>query len=174
MVRSLRAGNEIAYATLFHEHYRPLSVFANKYLNDLDSSKELVQDLFVSMYENRKSLIINTSLKSYLYQAIKNRCLNHLKKIDVRREYQKQAAQNGESGESLEDQILLNELEHEIFKIIAQLSSKCQEVFTMSRVNGLRNQEIAAKLDISVRTVETHISNALKILREKLGDEHKI
>lgn len=140
---------------------------------DLDSSRELVQDLFVSIYENRKSLMITTSLRSYLYQAVRNRCLNHLRKIDVRREFQKQAVKNGESDESLEDQILANELEHEIFQIISKLPSKCQEVFNMSRINGMRNQEISDKLDISIRTVETHISNALKVLREKLGAEYK-
>jgi RNA polymerase sigma-70 factor (ECF subfamily) len=173
MVKRLRAGNELAFATLFHEHYRPLTVFANKYLKDLDASRELVQDMFVTIYENRKSLIITTSLKSYLYQSVRNRCLNHLKKTDVRRAYQKRTAQNGEFSESLEEQILANELEHEIFQIISQLPSKCQEVFKMSRINGMRNQEISAKLEISIRTVETHISNALRILREKLGSEYR-
>jgi RNA polymerase sigma-70 factor (ECF subfamily) len=172
MLESLRAGNERAYAKLFKEYYRPLTIFANKYLKDLDSSKELVQDLFVSIYENRKNQVITTSLKSYLYQSVRNRCLNQLKKEEVRRDYQKQAKQFGASNDILEDQILANELEHEIFRIISQLTPKCREVFTMSRVKGKGNPEIARKLEISIRTVETHISNALKALRQQLGDEY--
>ena len=172
MVKSLKAGNENAYAKLFHEYYRPLTVFANKYLNDIESSKELVQDLFVSIYEKRKSILITTSLKTYLYQAARNRCLNQIKKNNIRRDYLKQADQNANSTESLEEQILANELEYEIFRIISQLSPKCQEVFTLSRVKGIKNQEIAGTLDISPRTVETHISNALKTLREKLGSKY--
>jgi len=172
MVKSLRSGNEKAYTLLFHEYYRPLTVFANKYLNDLESSKELVQDLFVYLYEKRKSLVVTTSLRSYLYQSVRNRCLNQLNKNDVRREFQKQALQNQDSDESLEKQIMANELEHEIFRIVSQLSSKCREVFIMSRTKGLKNQEIAEKLHISIRTVETHISKALKTLRESLGSEY--
>jgi RNA polymerase sigma-70 factor (ECF subfamily) len=172
MVESLRAGKEKAYAKLFEEYYRPLAVFANKYLNDLESSKELVQDLFVSIYENRKTQVITTSLRSYLYQSVRNRCLNQLKKEGVRREYEKNARQSGTSNDSLEDQIHANELEHQIFQILSRLSPKGREVFIMSRVDGLRNQEIAHKLEISIRTVETHISNVLKELRQRLGEEY--
>lgn len=173
MVKSLRAGHEHAYAKVFFEHYRPLTIFALKYVNDMDTAKELVQDLFASIYENRKSLIITTSLRSYLYQAIKNRCLNHLKKDSVRRHYREQVKEQRNPIESLEDQILANELEHRIFLLISKLSAKCQEVFIMSRVKGLKNREIADKLDISIRTVETHISYALRLLRENLGSEYK-
>lgn len=172
MVESLRAGKEKAYAKLFQEYYRPLAVFANKYLKDLDSSKELVQDLFVSLYENRRTQVITTSLKSYLYQSVRNRCLNQLKKEEVRRDYQKQAQQSGASNDSLEDQIHANELEHQIFRILKQLSPKCREVFIMSRVKGIKNQEIADKLEISIRTVEKHISNGIKELRQQLGEEY--
>ena len=173
MVKSLRAGHEHAYAKLFFEYYRPLSIFALKYVYDLDTARELVQDLFVSIYENRKSLIIATSIRSYLYQAVKNRCLNHLKKASVRRQYREQNKENLNPVESLEDQIQANELEHRIFLLISQLTAKCQEVFLLSRVKGLKNKEIAAKLGISIRTVETHISYALRFLREKLGSDYK-
>jgi len=171
MVNGLRAGQESTYAQLFHEYYRPLTVFAYKYVNDLDSARELVQDLFVSIYENRKSLMITSSLKAYLYRSVRNRALNHLKRIKVGKQHLEQIAQELNSSESLEELILENELEHRIFQIISSLSPKCQEVFKMSRVHGIKNQDIAARLEISVRTVETHISNALKILREKLGEE---
>ena len=72
MVKGLRAGRESTYAQLFNEYYRPLTVFANKYVSDMESARELVQAFFVSIYENRKALLITTSLKSYLYQSVRN------------------------------------------------------------------------------------------------------
>ena len=80
MIRSLRSGRESAYDKLFRDYYRPLSVFAVKYVTDLDLAREIVQNLFVHLYENRSSLVITTSLESYLYQSIRNRCLNQAKK----------------------------------------------------------------------------------------------
>lgn len=170
IIKGIRAGRESAYAILFDEYYRPLSVFATKYISDLETAKEIVQDLFVSIYENRRSVLITTSLKSYLFQSVRNRCLNHLKHLQVERKHLAQVANEQESSEDLETRIMETELEHRIYKIVSELPPKCQEIFRMSRVNGMKNKEIAKRLDISIRTVETQISNALKVLRKKLGE----
>jgi len=80
---------------------------------------------------------------------------------------------NQESSENLDAIIEKSELEARIFQIVSELPPRCQEVFKKSRVNGMKNIEIAELLDISIRTVETQISNALKVLREKLGKDYK-
>ncbi len=170
MIRSLRSGRESAYDKLFRDYYRPLSVFAVKYVSDLDLAREIVQNLFVHLYENRSSLVITTSLESYLYQSVRNRCLNQIKQRKTQKEHLENYSLDQEGSEDMEAIIREKELEHAIFKIVDSLSSQRQNVFIMSRVNGLSNSEIAGKLNISKRTVETHISHALKILREKLGD----
>jgi len=170
MIRSLRSGQESAYDKLFRDYYRPLSVFAVKYVSDLDLAREIVQNLFVHLYENRSSLVITTSLESYLYQSVRNRCLNQIKQRKTQKEHLANYNSEQDGAEDLEATIRENELEHTIFKIIDSLPSQRKNVFMMSRVNGLSNSEIAEKLNISKRTVETHISHALKILREKLGD----
>jgi len=170
MIRSLRSGRESAYDKLFRDYYRPLSVFAVRYVSDLDLAREIVQNLFVHLYENRSSLVITTSLESYLYQSVRNRCLNQIKQRKTQKEHLANYNSEQDGAEDLEATIRKNELEHTIFKIIDSLPSQRQNVFMMSRVNGLSNSEIAEKLNISKRTVETHISHALKILREKLGD----
>jgi len=172
MIHGIRTGRENAYARLFNEYYRPLSVFASTYINDLESAKEIVQDLFVYLYENRKSLVITTSLKSYLFQSVRNRCLNYIKHLKVERKHHQQIAHDEQSTEDLHAKIAETELEYRIFQIVSKLPPKCQEVFQMRRVNGIKNKEIADLLHISIRTVETQISNALKVLREKLGDEY--
>jgi RNA polymerase sigma-70 factor (ECF subfamily) len=71
MIKGLRSGRESAYEQLFKEYYKPLTVFATGYLENLESGKEIVQELFVSLYEKRKKLVITTSLKSYLYRSVK-------------------------------------------------------------------------------------------------------
>ena len=172
MIKGIRAGKESTYALLFDHFYRPLSVFASTYINDLDAAKEIVQDLFVYIFENRKSLVITTSLKSYLFQSVRNRCMNHIKHLQVERRHHHQIAFDQESFEDLHAKIAETELEHRIFQIASEMPPKCQEIFRMSRVNGIKNKEIADQLNISIRTVETQISNALKALREKLGDEY--
>ena len=174
MIHGIRTGRENAYARLFNEYYRPLSIFASTYINDLESAKEIVQDLFVYLYENRKSLVITTSLKSYLFQSVRNRCLNHIKHLQVERKHLDQIAHDPQSTEDLHAKIAETELEYRIFQIVSELPPKCREIFQMSRVKGKKNKEIADLLQISVRTVETQISNALKVLREKLGDEFSI
>jgi RNA polymerase sigma-70 factor (ECF subfamily) len=169
IINGIRAGRESTYAQLFDEYYRPLSIFACKYVGDIENSCEIVQDFFVSLYENRRSLVITTSFRSYLYQAVRNRCLNHLKHNKIREKYLDQAMQVNEATDDIEARIEETELENRIFLIISELPAKCQEIFKMSRVDGLKNAEIATKLSISVRTVETQISRALKVLRDRLG-----
>lgn len=171
MIKGIRAGRESSYARLFDMYYRPLSVFAVKYVNDLDIAKEIVQDFFVHLYENRESLVISTSLQSYLYQSVRNRSLNHIKHQQVQKKHLDHLSHSQDTTEELEEIIRVNELEHRIFQIISELPPRCREIFQMSRVNGKPNKEIAKQLGISIRTVETQISNALKALRKKLGED---
>jgi len=168
MIKGLRSGRESAYEQLFKEYYKPLSVFASGYLEDLESGKETVQDLFVYLYEKRKTLVITTSIKSYLYQSVRNRCLNQIKHQQVRKMHQDRMKPDMQESENLEDKIRETELEHMVSKVVDQLPPQCKRIFTMSRVSGRSNSEIAEQLKITKRTVETQISNALKVLREKL------
>jgi RNA polymerase sigma-70 factor (ECF subfamily) len=168
IITGLKTGSENAYRHLFESYYTVLSVFAYKYVNDLETAKELVQDLFVHLFENRDALGINTSLKSYLYKSVRNRCLNHLKhqKINKRHlDIMNPATTENEDPESIYRE---TELEHRIFQIVSGLPPKCRDIFIMSRVEGKNNGEIAASLHISIRTVETQISKALKTLRKRL------
>jgi len=168
MIKGLRSGRESAYEQLFKDFYQPLSVFAHGYVQDLETGKEIVQDLFVHLYEKRKTLVITTSIKSYLYQSVRNRCLNHIKQHQVQKMHHDRMKPELEESENLEDKIRETELEHLVSKIVDQLPPQCKRIFNMSRVSGFSNGEIAEQLEISKRTVETQISNALKVLREKL------
>jgi RNA polymerase sigma-70 factor (ECF subfamily) len=159
---------------MFEKYYSNLVVFAKKYLTDLDLSKGLVQDFFVKFYEKKDDIEIKTSLKSYLYQSVRNTCLNYIEKKKI----QKRHHINIEySASELSDEVLEKmdetELEAEIFRIVEGLPEQCKRIFLRSRIDLKKNQEIADELNISKRTVETQISKALKTLRQKLASHFK-
>jgi len=168
IIEGIRAGRESTFRELFADYYRPLSVFALKYTGDLETAKEIVQELFVHLYQSRNTLLVSSSLKSYLFQAVRNRCLNHIKQNQTRRKHLDEYHAEQDLSFDMEARIRETELEHHIFKIVESLPPQCRNIFTLSRVKGLSNGEIAEKLQISKRTVETQISNALKTLRTKL------
>ncbi|PZX11380.1 RNA polymerase sigma-70 factor (ECF subfamily) [Breznakibacter xylanolyticus] len=171
LIDGLARGDHGAYEALFMAYYTPLVVFAVRMVDDEDTARELVQDIFVSFYERNTVLSIHTSLKSHLYQSVRNRCLNHLKREKLLRTHHQHIFDDTKESESyFENAVETSELQQRLYHIIAQLPDKCKEVFEMSRFEGFTNQEIADKLAISKRTVETQISKALKFLRDNLSD----
>lgn len=169
LLRRLKEGHEAAYERLFKEYYQMLTLYANKYLEDIELAKETVQDLFVGIYEKRTNLDINSSLKSYLFRSVHNRCINQINSGKVRTKYAKQVIAYAEKGrDSVHESMCHAELEEALHQAISELPPKCQKIFTMNRFEGLSNSQIADELALSKRTVETQISKALKILREKL------
>ena len=169
LIRQLKSGHEAAYELLFREYYKILTVFANKYLTDLEAAREIVQDLFVNLYEKRENLEINSSLKSYLFRSVHNRCINQINALKIRSQYAEQAGYYADIQEnSLENEVNKTELEQALYQAISELPPKCRIIFKMNRFEGLSNSEIADKLTLSKRTVETQISKALKTLKVKL------
>ena len=170
IVEGLRTGVESAYRQLFDQYYQRLVVFACKYLEDPEPARDIVQELFLDLYESRQSISIQTSLKSYLYSAVKNRCLNQVMHQQVKEKYRKMR-RSGEvtvSNPDFEKIMDAVELEARIYEIVSKLPGRCRQIYMMSRVDGKRNREIADELNLSIRTVETQISKALKSLRDSL------
>ncbi len=170
IIDGLQAGRESAYRQLFETYYPQLVVFACKYLQDLEASRDIVQECFLHIYESRQTIAIQTSLKAYIFSAVRNRCLNHAKHRKVREKYRHSIqAEGNPADQDLEGMIDAVELEARIYEIVSALPDKCRQIFIMSRIDGKKNQEIATVLNISIRTVETQISKAIKSLREKLS-----
>ena len=169
LLKKLRLGDERAYEYLFKTYYEQLVLFAVKYVHDIELAKELVQDLIVSLFEKRSQLDITLSLKSYLYSAVRNRCLNCLNSEKIKGKYEDFVKQHANSKtDAVEEEINHNEMEVALMGAIDKLPPKCKAIFNMNRMEGLSNTEIAEKLNISKRTVETQISKALKILRSEM------
>jgi RNA polymerase sigma-70 factor (family 1) len=173
VIQKLRSGDEKFYKSVYYEYYPVLTYFANKYVNDLEVAKEIVQDFFVKLYEKRFSLSIETSFKSYLYKSIYNSCINYLNQVVVREQHHRQIKNlTYEQTVLSEEEIYMVELEKKIYHEIEQLPAQCKRIFKMNRFDGLSNSEIAARLKLSKRTIETQISKALRILRKNISDEY--
>ena len=165
----LKTGDVRLYESLFREYYRPLVVYAMKYVKDADVAKEIVQEFFVRLFEKRNSLVIDTSLKSYFYRSVFNSCINYISHMEMRSRHIRNMAVLSEN-EFSDNQVAVIELQNRIVDSIEKMPDQCRRIFKMNRFEGLRNEQIAVALGISKRTVETQISKALKILRKKLAD----
>jgi RNA polymerase sigma-70 factor (ECF subfamily) len=164
------SNDNAAFERLFKQYYAQLVVYACKYVSDIDIAREIVQDFFVRLFEKRQALSIDISVKSYLYRSVYNCCINYINQRNIQDKHLKNIDLDRNDEENLENEINTLELQQRIHEIINNLPARCQIIFRMNRLEGLRNEEIAEKLQLSKRTVETQISKALKILRRKLAD----
>ncbi|MFV0378029.1 MAG: RNA polymerase sigma-70 factor [Mangrovibacterium sp.] len=165
----LLGDDEQAFSELFHRYYSVLCAFVFRYLGDEAATEELVQELFVRMWEKRKQLTIQTSVKSYLYRAVKNELINRKNHEKVEQKYRK-LLQQDEIELGAEQVLPEPGLMRKIEASIESLPPKRKEIFRLSREKGLSYREIAEQLGISVKTVEAQMGQALKQLREDLKD----
>lgn len=164
-------NRDLLYEEMFKTYFSPLCYFAQKYVADFDSCKEIVHKVFVGIWEKRDGFDFDKSPKSYLFSAVYNRCMNHIRDqkrllVNNSQELTEEIADHQAYSGNME----ASELEGQIWKVINSLPDKCKEVFILNRFKKKKYSEIAVQLDISVKTVETHMSKALKILRDNLKD----
>lgn len=156
------------FESLFHEHYKSLCRFATGMLKSAEDAEEIVQDVFVKCWEKRESIEAG-SWKSYLYRAVYNAALNAIKHQKVRMAYaQEAAATEQEHQGSFEENFHANELGQKVEQAIATLPEQCRKVFVMSRFEEKKYKDIAAEMNISIKTVENQMGKALRVLREHL------
>lgn len=152
----------------FKCYYRPLNLYALHYLQDVDSAEDVVQECFVALWEKLHSDAEISHLKAYLYQMVRNRCIDHLKQANVTDDRIDAA---GLANSVIDDEYQEgSETEARLWTAIDSLPEKCREALLLSKRDGLKYQEIAARMGISVNTVENHINKALKVLRTKAKD----
>ncbi|MDR6197957.1 RNA polymerase sigma-70 factor [Siphonobacter sp. SORGH_AS_0500] len=170
-LEAIRTGNERTFELLFRQQYSPLCQYGFSFLKDWDDAEEVVQAMFLAFWEKRDSLVITTSLKSYLYRAVHNRCLNRIKHLSVQAEYQSYVQADGSDVyQSPVQELMASELDIQLQRAIERLPEQCRLIFMMSRFEELKYQEIADQLGLSIKTVENQIGKALRILRTELAD----
>lgn len=168
LVESIKNSNQGVFELVFNFYYSGLVVFADRMIKNTAVSEDIVQSVFLKLWETRETIEIR-SLRSYFVQCVKNKCIDHIRNQQVKNRFDAHYAET-EVVIAEEDLWTKNEISHLLDVAIADLPPRCREVFWMSRYENLKIAEIADKLNISKRTVETQISNALKILRVKLID----
>jgi RNA polymerase sigma-70 factor (ECF subfamily) len=169
LLARLRRGDEGAFDAVFRAYYGALVGLAEGMLRHRAVAEEVVQDVMLELWRRRETLAVEESLRAYLFQATRNRALNHLRHRKV--EHRGEPHARGESVTPAAADALLAEEEIDVAvrRAVAGLPDRCREVFELSRVHGLTYAEIARTLGISVKTVEAQMGKALKVLREKLG-----
>ncbi|MDP4289890.1 MAG: RNA polymerase sigma-70 factor [Bacteroidota bacterium] len=170
-------GDREAFDALFKQFYPRLTAYACLFLDD-GVAEDVVQDLFLYLWEKSDYIDIRFSLEAYLFKAVYLRCLNQLKQIKTRDSHHKligihlqqleKQLFDPETNESIR-KLYMKELEADINAAIDSLPEKCREVFKLSYLFDLKNKEISEVMDISISTVENHVYNALKVLRKKLS-----
>lgn len=174
----LLEGDQKALEQLFAIYFPRLNDFASKVVKDDVISQDIVQEVFVKIWEKR-SEIEPINFEAFLFRLVRNRCIDYIKHLKVINN-RMQEIQISSKYEELyridfvgdEPYILIEqELKQKIEKTIASLPERCREVFIMSRINGLKNKEIAEKLEINIKNVERHLSRALQAFRENFTDE---
>jgi len=162
---------EVSFEFIFKSSFKGLCYFAQRYVKDLDTAKEIVQEAFINLWEKRDSIDLSKSVNSYLTTTIYNRSLNYLrdnKKFnkDILTFENLYSFNNQDTG----DKLVAAEINLKINKAIEELPEKCREVFHLSRFENLKYRQIANKLNISIKTVETQMSKALQHMRIRLVD----
>lgn len=162
---------EIEFEALFRQHFKSLYAYACGMLRDEVMAEEMVQNVFCKLWEKGADLKIQQSITAYLYRAVYHECLNYIRHLKVRAAHQSFVKHHqspvGDSGGA---RVQLRELQVKLEAAMKKLPEKCRVVFQLSRFEELRYQEIADRLQISVKTVENQMGKALRILRSELAD----
>ncbi|HJZ40254.1 MAG TPA: RNA polymerase sigma-70 factor [Bacteroidales bacterium] len=182
-LEGIRRGDEDMFEKAFHGYFEKICCFAGDYVTDREVAREIAQEAFIKLWELRATLEDGSDIPALLFTIARNYALNHLKHLTIREKYRNYSERNYVESQlnliALSDmqveQIFGSDMQMKINKAIDDLPEKCKEVFMMSRNFAMSYKEIAEQLNISVRTVENHIAEALKRLRAKInpGQSHK-
>jgi len=164
----LAAGDHDAFESLFREYHAALCAFADRIVAAPDVAEEIVQDVFASLWRTRSSLRITTSLRAYLYTAVRNRALNHARRSVTESALDTAAASRAASGREPDAVAQAGETASLVASAIASLPPRCREVITLRWVHGLSHSEIAQAMGVSPKAVENQITRGLRALRSLL------
>lgn len=170
LILLLREGDEKSFEKVYREYYKGLCAFASRYVTDTDECEEIVQDVMMWLWENRSTLLPEIPVKSLLFTIVKNKCLNRISHLQVKRRVHEELFARFEEQFDDPDLYLESELMSLLDKAIEALPPDYRVAFTMNRFEHCTYAEIAEKMHVSPKTIAYRISQALKILREDLKD----
>jgi RNA polymerase sigma-70 factor (ECF subfamily) len=161
-----------SFKIIYRHYYNPLLFFARKFLSNLNEAEEVLSEVFLKLWNKRKDITINSSFQSFLYASVRNKCLDFIRKNSNRKFESQESASHLISDTTSPDDLMDSaDLFYRIEAEIESLPEKRKEIFKMSRNEGLKYNEIAERLGVSIKTVETQMGRSLKHLRTKFADE---
>lgn len=172
-------GDSITFSSVFERYKQPYILFAYSYIRNMDDSEDIYMDVMLHFWENRNNLPENVHIPSYLLTAVKNRTLNYLRKQQATSDMHDRLSDHNRQElkfristlEACEPKRLFtNEIKQIINRTLNNLPQQTRLIFLMSRYENKTNKEIARELDVNIKTVEYHISKALRVLRTNLKD----
>jgi RNA polymerase sigma-70 factor (ECF subfamily) len=163
--------DKASFESLFRSEFKGLCFFALQYTRDQDTAREITQEAFISLWEKRASIDLSKPVKTYLSTTVRNKCLNWLRdNKKFNREILDIEGLISDKSYIQPDRLIEAEIREKIAIAIDGLPQKCREIFVLNRYENLKYQEIANRLDISVKTVETQMSKALQHMRNQLAE----
>ena len=167
-ILALKVGDLQAFNDLFDCYGKRLYYFSIRYLKLEENAEEIVQEVFMKIWNNRLELSAQKSLEAYLFTIARNGILNTIRKSKSEQAYLNYAKINPGKNVLLDEELNFNELEKAYHQVIEQLSPRRKEIFLLSREQSLSNAEIAEKMNISVKTVENQMTSAISEIRKNL------
>jgi RNA polymerase sigma-70 factor (ECF subfamily) len=172
IIRRIRKGDIRQFESLFRSSYVSLVRYAKTLIKDHDTAEEIVQDLFFRLWQDKEKIKIVSSLNGYLFRSVHNRCLHYIEHNKVMERHAAEMSHLQTEGEESPSDILEHkELQGKIAKVLERLPERCGKIFYMNRFEGLKYKEIAQKLSVSVKTVESNMGRALKEFRRELTEQ---
>lgn len=171
LASGIKNGNTDAFRQFYEMYSRKIYCFSFSYLKSRSEAEEVVQAVFVKIWENRNSIDLSLSLQSYMYKITTNHIYNLFKNKNIHLKVSSESSFHETTDNSTQEQIYYNNLEENIHGLIEQLPEQRKVIFKLSRFHGLSHEEIASKLNLSVRTVESQIYKSLKYLKKNLNTD---
>jgi RNA polymerase sigma-70 factor (ECF subfamily) len=168
IIRHINQGDRKAFREVFEHFFNALAAFGYQYLQDQSEVEDMVQESFISFWEKRKDFDHINAVKSFLYTSVRNKCLNQLKHKAVMKKHESSLVYEIETDHSFAGQVIEEEAFNQLFTEIKALPESAREIMILA-LNGLKNQEIADELNISINTVKTQKKIAYSKLKDKLG-----
>ena len=170
LIEKMKGGDRESFNRIFRRYYAPLTRFCVRFVADGDQAAEIVQDLFVKLWTNRQKIAFTSSFESYMLQSVRNAAITFINKERSHAEANERLYVAETDTNDPSETLQSNNLEASYQKVLSAMPEKRREVFLASRFDGLKYSEIAEKLGLSQKTVEAHMSAAIKQLREGLKE----
>lgn len=179
ILSDLRNSDRHAFQSLFRYYYPRLKAYAATMVDD-SVAEDLVQDLFLYVWEHREDLIMGASFQSYLFQGIYTRCIDHFRKhasfspcdMAVYEEYLTEQAAFLQNDDEAWEELYAKDFYQQLYELLKEIPQQRREVFFLAYLDGKKTKEIADQLDMPVRTVESHLHLTLKFLKKHLSKKN--